>query len=133
MSEPIRVDCCGISFATVREADSHLRLCPRNAVRRIRELRESRARMFDSELRSVLADVELCLTVERAKREVRADIATGTVPATVRTFSALHDHVDANGYGGAFEVPFEDTDEHLAFWNAVQTAVNDWLQAGRPD
>ena len=38
--------------------------------------------------------------VARSKREIIADIASGRVPATVKTFSELHDYVDANEYGG---------------------------------
>jgi hypothetical protein len=72
--------------------------------------------------------------VERAKREVLADIAAGRVPVTVTCFADLHDHVDANGYGGAFEdwaSPEEgQTDEFSAFWNRVQDEVDKWLKAG---
>ena len=82
--------------------------------------------------------------VERAKREILRDMATGHVPATVKTFAELHDHVDANYYGGAFEVDPDtgkgwwDSDDEtqredcVRFWNAVQTMCDKWLQAGRP-
>lgn len=78
--------------------------------------------------------------VERAKAEILRDIAAGIVPATVRNFSELHDHVDANGYGGAFESD-DHADESTArreaervsdFWNRVQGDLDAWLQAGRP-
>jgi hypothetical protein len=68
-------------------------------------------------------------TVERAKREVLRDIRDGHVPVGVRSFSELHDHIDANYYGGAFDV-FDGSDESVAFWNAVQGAVDAWLRAG---
>ena len=75
--------------------------------------------------------------VERAKREVLDDIASGTVPPTVKTYSELHDFVDANYYGGAFESDIPDDgpsqDLHLAFWNRVQAEVDAWLRAGRPE
>jgi hypothetical protein len=69
-------------------------------------------------------------TIERAKREVAADVASGLVPRGVESFAELHQYVDANGYGGAFEQPWNDTDEHLNFWNAVQDAVDRWIKAG---
>ena len=65
---------------------------------------------------------DLALTVARAKREILSDIADGTVPASVTTYSQLHDYVDANGYGGAFEGSVEDID--IDFWNAVQDEVD---------
>jgi hypothetical protein len=71
---------------------------------------------------------ELCTVVERAKREVLAHVAAGIVPRTCASFSELHDYVDANGYGGAFERPF-DNDE-TDFWNAVQDTVDRWIKAG---
>ena len=71
---------------------------------------------------------ELHQVVERAKTEILADIASGTVPNTCSSFSELHDYTDANGYGGAFERPF-DNDE-TDFWNAVQTAVDRWIKQG---
>ncbi len=83
--------------------------------------------------------MNLQATIERAKKEVLADIASGTVPATVDNFADLHTYVDANYYGGAFEQPDlmdPDTghfpDWHVKFWNAVQAAVDAWLRAGRP-
>jgi hypothetical protein len=74
---------------------------------------------------------------EWARDEVSGDINTGTVPAAVGSFSELHDHVDANGYGGAFAwpcLPSENRDdayqeEFARFWNAVQGNVDTWLRA----
>jgi hypothetical protein len=72
--------------------------------------------------------------------ELQADIAAGEVPGNVRTFAELHDHVDANKYGGAFDwdragLPLVgDVDDtayvqaHCDFWNAIQEGVNRWLQ-----
>ncbi len=45
--------------------------------------------------------------IARAINEVRVDVASGLVPVTVSSFAELHDHVDANGYGGAFEDEFD--------------------------
>lgn len=66
------------------------------------------------------------------KAEILADIASGKVPATVPDFSALHDYVDANEYGG-----FCDEDRRGG-WStddlvAVQGRVDAWLRAGRPE
>lgn len=83
----------------------------------------------------------LAKVVERGKREIQADILAGDIPATVSSFSDLHNYCDANGYGGAFEddAPHRsDTDTSTTevlqfdadFWNAVQAAWDEWLKAG---
>ena len=74
--------------------------------------------------------LDLQETIQRAKAEVVRDIEKGTVPDTVCSFSELHDYVDANSYGGAFEQDWDN--EQTDFWNAVQDAVDAWLKAGRP-
>lgn len=66
--------------------------------------------------------------VERAKAEILKDIAKGVVPDSVASFSELHDYVDANWYGGAFEGEFDASDECLYFWNRVQGEVDEWLK-----
>jgi hypothetical protein len=71
---------------------------------------------------------ELRRVVERAKAEILADVAAGTVPNTCASFSELHDYTDANGYGGAFERPFDNNETD--FWNAVQDAVDAWIKQG---
>ena len=71
---------------------------------------------------------ELRQVVERAKAEILADVAAGTVPSTCASFSELHDYTDANGYGGAFERPFDNGETD--FWNAVQDAVDRWIKQG---
>ena len=71
---------------------------------------------------------ELRRVVERAKAEILADVAAGTVPSTCASFSELHDYTDANGYGGAFERPFDNNETD--FWNAVQDAVDAWIKQG---
>ena len=71
---------------------------------------------------------ELHAVVERAKKEVLAHVAAGIVPRTCASFSELHDYVDANGYGGAFERPFDNNETD--FWNAVQDTVDRWIKAG---
>jgi hypothetical protein len=64
----------------------------------------------------------------RAKREVLADVASGVVPATVQTFSELHDYVDANGYGGAFDDDAPGADSEI--WNALQDTIDAWIRSG---
>ena len=71
---------------------------------------------------------ELRRVVERAKAEILADVAAGTVPSTCASFSELHDYTDANGYGGAFDRPFDNNETD--FWNAVQDAVDAWIKQG---
>ena len=71
---------------------------------------------------------QLTERLERAKREVLADVAAGVVPVTVASFSELHDYVDANGYGGAFEDDAPDTNDEM--WDAVQCAIDDWIKSG---
>lgn len=73
--------------------------------------------------------------IERMIREIQNDIDEGRVPATVATFSELHDYVDANEYGGFCD---EWTDDEAA-WdllveqsNRCQSFVDQWLRAGRP-
>jgi len=85
--------------------------------------------------------------IERSKLEILEDIKNGPVPATVSSFSELHDYVDANEYGGLCEdgwwsLPEDATDKqlaenhglylrHLDQANAVQDAVDAWLKRGR--
>ncbi|GAB3081162.1 hypothetical protein GCM10027053_52190 [Intrasporangium mesophilum] len=70
--------------------------------------------------------------VRRAEQEILDDITAGIVPSTVATFSALHDHVDANEYGGLTE---DDAPERFGVeaCNTVQDKVDEWLRAGRPN
>lgn len=71
---------------------------------------------------------EAAKRIKRAKREVLADVAAGLVPATCASFSELHDYVDANGYGGAFEdgAPYSGWEG----WSMVQDAVDTWIKSG---
>lgn len=72
---------------------------------------------------------ELKRVIERAKQEIIEDAKEGCIPRDAASFSKLHDYVDANGYGGAFEDDAHDV-EDVAFWNEVQAGVDSWLQAG---
>lgn len=68
--------------------------------------------------------------VAAMKANIVVDMEEGIVPATVTSYSQLHDYVDANMYG--YEV-WEDTldgDALIALLNAAQTEVDAWLKAG---
>jgi hypothetical protein len=73
---------------------------------------------------------DLAATVELMKRQIAEDVRRGIVPATVSSYSELHDHVDANAYGDAFDMPFHP--DRSDFWNTAQNTVNAWLQT-KPD
>ena len=83
--------------------------------------------------------------IERMKREVIADVKSGQVPRTVKTFAELHDYGDANEYGGFCEDAFIDMlTQHfggpakitgmpqgmLDFINAAQYAIDVWIKEG---
>jgi hypothetical protein len=76
-------------------------------------------------------DGAVALLTERVKREVLYDVVAGTVPEEVSCFADLHDHVDANGYGGAFLWTGDFRNEHCTrLWNRVQDGVDAWLRGG---
>lgn len=75
--------------------------------------------------------------------EIEEDFATGILPHQVNTFSQLHDHVDANCYGGLCEDDtfnslierFGGRDEHegmpqgmIDLINEAQNIVDLWLR-----
>lgn len=83
------------------------------------------------------ADAKLaeCQCVAAAQQQIRADISAGVVPSSVRSFAQLHNHVDANGYGWGFDLPFplEDgpaRDQFFALAERVQHALDIWLRSG---
>ena len=75
-------------------------------------------------------------TIAQIKREVLEDIRERKVPVDVRSFSELHDYVDANEYGGFCdpESPNHDLDagkdEDADYVNDVQDAIHGWLARG---
>lgn len=81
-------------------------------------------------------------TIQQMKTEIAADVATGLVPVTVASFGDLHDFRDANCYGGicddsgiwdelrAFYASHGLPDTSIDFFNAAQSAVDDWIKAG---
>lgn len=66
--------------------------------------------------------------VERSKSEILADMLRGQVPSTCRSYSELHDYVDANEYGGACDEDSVLGPGEMEFWSAVQEAVDQWLR-----
>jgi hypothetical protein len=78
---------------------------------------------------------ELCYRVERAKNEIKADVAADRIPASeVRGFSDLHDYVDANEYGGLCDDMPVDSETKLEAFMAmaemVQGEVDEWILSG---
>lgn len=80
-------------------------------------------------------------TVTRIQREV---VAEDRIPTTARSFSELHDYIDANTLGGFCEDGLCDAfithfggrvdeampDAYIAFVNDAQNAVDSWLRSG---
>lgn len=79
------------------------------------------------------------------KQEIFEDIKTGRVPADCPSFSALHDYVDANCYGGfceddemqALTDSFGGIDEDegmpaalIDFLNDAQNSIDLWIKGG---
>ena len=80
---------------------------------------------------------DLDTTVARMKKEILADVAAGKVPATVTSFTAWNDHVDANKYGDFLEgielefggrVVHPDAQKKMdVFINKAQSQIHEWL------
>ncbi|GEM_PF-1729681 len=84
-------------------------------------------------------------SIERMKQEIVKDIKAGRVPADCPSFSALHDYVDANCYGGFCEdnklqaliehFGGRDEDEGMPdalmdYLNDAQNAIDRWIKEG---
>lgn len=84
-------------------------------------------------------------SIERMKKEIIEDIKAGRVPADCPSFSALHDYVDANCYGGFCEdnviqaliEHFGGRDENegmpdalMDYLNDAQNAIGRWIEEG---
>lgn len=72
---------------------------------------------------------------ELAKTEILGDVKDGAVPADVSSFSELHDHVDANEYGGLCDDRLLDGDDGFPEWvtdmaNETQSLVDQWIKDG---
>lgn len=75
----------------------------------------------------VSQDEAIGAAVADAKREILEDVRDGRVPADVPTFSALHDYVDANEYGGLTE---DRAAWSLSTVAAVQDELDRWIVRG---
>ena len=68
------------------------------------------------------------------KTEILSDVRSGRVPATVESFSDLHDYVDANEYlinaGVPWDVDPVTGETDLGPTNAVTDIVDAWLKDG---
>lgn len=88
---------------------------------------------------------DLDATVERMKREIAQDVRAARVPSDVASFGDLHNHVDANEYGGfcidevadAMIAQFGGRDEHegmpqkmMDYINAAHERIQEWIVAG---
>lgn len=67
---------------------------------------------------------------EKAQCEILGDMAAGIVPTSCQSFSHLHDYVDANAYGGLFDIDLEG-DDLIEFGNALQDRLHRWLSERR--
>ncbi len=61
--------------------------------------------------------------------EIDNDIAEGRIPASVRSFSELHNYLDANDYTVCVGIEYTGTDANYALINAVETEVSNRLAA----
>ena len=89
------------------------------------------------ETKKALRDALVDAGVECAKDEIRLDVRKGVIPKGVKSFSELHDHVDANEYGGSgFLYCLFDPDDivvdqqHVEIVNDIQDAVDKWIKDG---
>jgi hypothetical protein len=75
--------------------------------------------------------------VNKVKELIIADIKAGTVPETVKTFSELHDYVDANEYLIAAlpdksPIAGDDVDDSfINTANQIADTADKWLREGR--
>jgi hypothetical protein len=69
--------------------------------------------------------------IERAKAEIAALVAVGTVPNTITAFGDLHEYLDANGLGGCFDLFRRfDNEKAVSIANEVQCALDAWIAGG---
>jgi hypothetical protein len=92
--------------------------------------------MLDTATEDLTFDTLLTAWVELVQHEIKVDIIRGKVPETVKSFSELHDYVDANTYGGlCMDGAIQrlgGLDNAVGLANKMQEKVDAWLKAGRP-
>ena len=77
--------------------------------------------------------------IAAGKAQILADVRRGRIPRSVKSFSELHDYVDANYYGNGFDwpvLPSETEDDTYQqafadFWNRIQDTLSEWIRNGR--
>jgi hypothetical protein len=62
--------------------------------------------------------------------EVLEEVLAGRLPVDVASFSALHDHFDANELGGLCDDGFCTGDDWVGRANRIQDAVDQWIKSG---
>jgi len=82
-------------------------------------------------------------SIETMKKEIIEDVKAGRVPADCPSFSALHDYVDANCYGGFCEDEMMEAlldhyggrDENegmpnalMDYFNEAQNTIDRWIK-----
>lgn len=133
----LREFCCDIEAAGTHRAETFsadLMKTYRVAKARMALPETERLRTQFVEARKRLVEI----AVERGKGEILEAISQGQIPATVASFAELHNYVDANGFGGAFDED-QNLDEDgngpldVDFWDDVQTILDTWIKAGGAD
>jgi len=84
-------------------------------------------------------------SIKTMKQEIIEDVKSGRVPADCPSFSALHDYVDANCYGGLCEDDVMQAllghyggrdenegmpDELMDYLNEAQNTIDRWIKEG---
>ena len=85
------------------------------------------------DIQRMIGALNLEKTIMRMKYEILHDISNGKVPADVINFGDLHDHVDANEYGGFCEddnriVDGLPADQQVDVLNHCQDVIDFWLK-----
>lgn len=92
----------------------------------IDSIQKAKNRIDSNDLKNPIPTNETTL-IELSKKEIIADVLAGIVPATVASFSDLHDYVDANCYGGMCEENYEPSEENDRE-NNVLNALDLWIK-----
>jgi len=94
-------------------------------------------RDMSTDKRNAAVEAWLRARITQARSEIVDDMIEGIVPASVRDFSTLHSHVDANEYGGLCDETVRATfpaADDVPSWavacNHIQQSVHGWLAEG---
>jgi len=64
----------------------------------------------------------------QAKKEILHDIEIGVIPKSIKSFSDLHDFVDANYYGGFCDENYKASKD-FEFEDKIQTKLDEWIKS----